>query len=268
QSRQPELFAALSLTWGTATIALVLRLVARRITRISLSWDDYLAIAAYVTKSWGWSLTHNAGAQVGFGLLLKDTGLPPEQALRDARRDLYIDELCYAFSLACSKFAILALYWRMFSTSAIRISIIVLAVCSLIWLMIRTFLTVFQCVPVKAFWDKTVPDAVCIVNEAYFFLGTVIVHLLLDLTIMALPVVQIWKIKLTASRKIGVMILFLFGIIVCSASSVVIIFSFQYHAEELEMSWNVAWIFIWATIEVNLAVVSACLPMLRPLFTE
>lgn len=47
-SRQVSLFVALSITGAAATAALVLRLVARRITKVSLWWDDFMCMGAYV----------------------------------------------------------------------------------------------------------------------------------------------------------------------------------------------------------------------------
>ena len=56
---------------------------------------------------------------------------------RDSLFYLYFVELAYAFSLAFSKLAILAFYWRMFKTSGIKIPIITLIVATVVWLIIR-----------------------------------------------------------------------------------------------------------------------------------
>jgi hypothetical protein len=50
---------------------------------------------------------------------------------------LWACELFYGFSLAFAKFAILAFYWRMFKTSIIKVPIQVLALCTMIWLILR-----------------------------------------------------------------------------------------------------------------------------------
>lgn len=117
----------------------------------------------------------------------------------------------YAFSLAFSKYAILGMYWRLFSTSPIRIAIQVLFVMSVIWVVIRTFMTIFHCVPVQAFWDKTIPDATCKIENSKFFFGTTMTHLLLDVAILVLPIMQVGKLKLKTGQKIGVIALFMFG---------------------------------------------------------
>ena len=50
--------------------------------------------------------------------------------------------------------------------------------------------------------------------------------------------------------------MFCFGVFVCVASVVVMVLSMGYDAKSVEMPWNIAPIIIWATVEVNLAIVS------------
>lgn len=45
---QPDIYAAISITWVAAFLALSLRLKARRMTKMSLWFDDYFAIIALV----------------------------------------------------------------------------------------------------------------------------------------------------------------------------------------------------------------------------
>ena len=50
RNRQPELYAAAIITYTAATVALIGRLIARRKTVRVLTWDDYLAIFAFVSN--------------------------------------------------------------------------------------------------------------------------------------------------------------------------------------------------------------------------
>jgi hypothetical protein len=169
---------------------------------------------------------------------------------------MYMAELFYAASLAFSKFAILAFYWRMFSSSALRRPIQVLFALSMVWLIIRTFMAIFHCIPVYAFWDKSVEGARCDIDDSSFFVGTVLAHLAIDIVLLAMPVVQVQRLQLGRSQKIAVSALFMFGILVCLASLVVIVESFRFDSASTEMSYDVSSIMIWATVEVNFAVVS------------
>lgn len=49
-NRQPELYVAALIPYTAAATALVLRMVARRKTRMLLVWEDYLAIVAFVSR--------------------------------------------------------------------------------------------------------------------------------------------------------------------------------------------------------------------------
>jgi hypothetical protein len=88
---------------------------------------------------------------------------------------------------------------------------IALMVMSTIWIIIRTFMAIFHCVPVRAFWDLTIVDARCDIDDKKFFFGSVLVHLLIDVMILSLPVFQIGKLQLRKMQKIGIIAMFTFG---------------------------------------------------------
>ena len=50
QSRQPELYAAAIIPYTAAAVALIGRLIARRKTVRVLTWEDYLAVFAFVSN--------------------------------------------------------------------------------------------------------------------------------------------------------------------------------------------------------------------------
>ncbi|KAH7119727.1 hypothetical protein B0J11DRAFT_582236 [Dendryphion nanum] len=284
-SRQLNAYTCLFITFAAAAITLASRLIARRLTRLRLWYDDYLAIMAFLFAG-VWAGLTIWWLQLGLGLYLDEIPIPDHIILEKSRLILWNIELFYAFSLAFSKFAILAFYWRMFKTSDIKIPIKVLIGCTVIWLILRTFLAIFHCVPVQKFWQVQL-DGVCNINDSKFFFGTVLTHLVIDVAILALPVIEVQKLKLPLSQRLGISGMFLFGIFVCVASVVVLYYSIQYDADTTEMPWNIAPIIIWASVEVNLAIVSgklaacflidpllvlyqltyaACLPMLRPIY--
>jgi hypothetical protein len=49
ESRQPAMWAASLVTYAAALIAFLLRLLARRLKRVQLAFDDYLALFAFVS---------------------------------------------------------------------------------------------------------------------------------------------------------------------------------------------------------------------------
>lgn len=119
----------------------------------------------------------------------------------------------------------------------------------------QTFLAVFHCVPIQKFWNTDLAG-VCNIDDSRFFFGTVLTHLIIDIVILALPVIEVQKLRLPLSQRLGIMGMFMFGIFVCIASVVVLVYSIHYDTKSVEMPWNIAPIIIWATVEVNLAIVS------------
>ncbi|KAI0475216.1 hypothetical protein GGR56DRAFT_694796 [Xylariaceae sp. FL0804] len=267
ESRQPYIYASVFATLVASTVALVCRFCARRMTKQWLGVDDYLALAAYLFGGC-WIAIVLLWTARGLGLHLHEIAYPLDETLYWSRLYMFLMELAYGFSLGFSKLAILAFYWRLFGLSNLRIPIIILIVLSGLWLVIRSFISVFHCVPVEAFWDNTIQGAVCEIKDSKFFTGTLIAHLALDLAIMSLPVLQIRQMKLRSSQKIGVSAMFLFGIFVCIATVIVITYSSQLDMKSNDIPWNMAPIMAWANVEVNLAVVSACLPLVRPVFLK
>ncbi|EWZ33310.1 hypothetical protein FOCG_15646 [Fusarium oxysporum f. sp. radicis-lycopersici 26381] len=262
RSRQPDLWAAEYITFAAATIFLILRIVSRRITRIRFWWDDYFACASYVTAvCWGTVLP--IWIHHGFGLHAKDVeGMTFTEANYTTKKYLFIMEHFYAFTLFFAKISILSFYWRMFRVANIQIFVSVLLVCSILWIL--TFLTTFHCYPVRAFWDPTMEHFTCAIKSSDFFFGTVLAHVLIDVGILILPIVQIQKLQLPTLQKIAIIFMFMFGILVCVAGLVIVSVSASFDNKSVDMTWQLAPVIIWASVEVNLVTVSTCLPIIRP----
>jgi hypothetical protein len=150
---------------------------------------------------------------MGLGHPKEDLSLPAESVEQYARFGLFMAELLYATSLGFSKLAILGFYWRLFSVSNIRLGIYILQGSTVIWLTIRTFMTIFHCVPVEAYWNHSIKNAVCNVDPAKFMFGTTLVHLFLEIAVLSLPVFQVKSLKLRMGQKIAVVAMFMFGIL-------------------------------------------------------
>lgn len=140
--------------------------------------------------------------------------------LTEAERDLilhngrfigFFNSLTYAFAIASAKLAILFLYWRIFQLSSIRLPMQIMIVMCFVWIIVRTFMTIFRCLPVQAYWDKTIPHAVCRIRDTEFFFSTVLTHFLMDLAILVLPIIEVFKLRLRIGQKIAVAGLFVVG---------------------------------------------------------
>ncbi|KAF3026476.1 hypothetical protein E8E14_012940 [Neopestalotiopsis sp. 37M] len=265
-SKQSAEWAVLIITFIFASIAIFLRLHSRHLTKAYFWWDDAFAICCYVVAI-AWLIICPIWLSKGLGVHIEEvTWLSQAETLYWNKLLLYIAELFYAFALFFGKMSILCFYWRLFSVTDIKIPIIVLMACSIIWITIRTFLGIFHCTPVQAFW-LDIPGSYCAINDKQFFFGSILAHVCLDIAILALPIIQVRKLHLPKLQRIGIIAMFMFGIFICIAAVGIIITSVNFDAASVDLSWNITDIVIWATVEVNLVTVSSCLPTVRPAFT-
>ncbi|RSM19461.1 hypothetical protein CDV31_001621 [Fusarium ambrosium] len=252
---QDNVYIAILVTWTAATIALLLRLKARRMTRMKLWFDDYLACVAWVLVSGYNSVTIFWAARYMLGQSL--SGIQDEARAdmiqEKSRFLLWVTELLYAGSIAASKLAILSFYWRIFRYTSIRIPILVLIAAVSIWVTIRTFMVIFHCIPVQAYWDKTIKDAHCALNAPTLFFCTILIHCLMDCIILVLPIIEVAKMHLPWTKKLAVVGLFTSGIIVCIASVFILIQAIHYDPKTKEFPKEIALSMIWGGVEINVA---------------
>ncbi|KAK8038295.1 hypothetical protein PG994_015062 [Apiospora phragmitis] len=235
-TKQLEIVIALGVTFSLATCAFGLRLPARRITKVALWWDDYCCMGGYLFAT-AWGVLILLWVSNGLGRHIDTVRDPEDVALRTAKLFNFFLQLAFTYSITLIKFAILAFYWRVF---------------------------------MQAFWDETITDATCLISDTKYIFWSTLAHFLLDIGIIVLPTLEMRKIQqFSTKQKIGTCSLFGFGIFilrVCAASLVVVVLVKDVNSSSKDIPWNMANVMLWATVEVNLSVVSACLPLFRPVF--
>lgn len=75
----------------------------------------------------------------------------------------------------------------------------------------QTTVGLVRCVPIAAFWDPSVHGQ-CLVNEVKIIWATMMSHIALNVAIVLLPIWRLRKLYLEFWPRIGVIMLFLLGI--------------------------------------------------------
>ncbi|KAH7345971.1 hypothetical protein BKA66DRAFT_433677 [Pyrenochaeta sp. MPI-SDFR-AT-0127] len=255
---QINIYASIGITWIAALATLIMRVIARRLTRVNWWLDDYFAISAFLFATGYCAILIEWTLHWSLGNVMPDSldGAAREDILYHARILGFFNSICYASSLASSKISILSFYWRLFKLSVIRIPILVLLAISTVWWILRTFMLTFRCVPTRAIWDKTITDAVCNIDGDKFFLGTITTHFLLDVAILVLPMVPVFRLRLRFQQKLAIVGFFLLGTIVCVASCIVLVILVQFPSNTSQLPYDYAMFCVWGAVEVNIAIVS------------
>ncbi|CAN9169254.1 unnamed protein product [Alternaria alternata] len=202
----------------------------------------------------------------GLGKSLQDVDMPEDEIVYHYFLDLWVDMWFYTFSVGLSKFVILGFYWRTFSLSIIRQPIRILFVCSVVWIIVRVALISMQCQPIRKFWHKDVPGK-CPLTPMLSLFAASIPHFILEVAMLLCPLIEIYRLHISAARKIAVAAMFASGLLVCGSALGTII-----HTVALGRKNNQDLTFdgiddqIWAVCDNDWLTLSlASLPLLRPI---
>lgn len=122
----------------------------------------------------------------------------------------------------------------------------------------------FQCFPVQGNWDPSA-RAHC-VNISAALQATSAINVATDALVLALPVPLVWRMRTSLSRRVQVLCVFLLGsfIVVVSVFRTVYVRAPSPSRAGDDGLWVASYPMMWSTVETGLAIVAACLPVMRP----
>lgn len=101
------------------------------------------------------------------------------------------------------------MYCRIFPAKSVNIGSWILGCIAVSWAAVIAFVCVFQCKPVSKAWDHSRPGY-CI-DLMSSFIGGAIPNIVTDVAILALPMPQVWKLRMTTPHRISLTLIFLLG---------------------------------------------------------
>lgn len=237
-------------------------------SRAGFWWDDLTIVLACIL-CWGPNIVNLVSLHYGFGRHLEAIGM---EGLSRWFKFLYAFEFLYTLAMASVKYSIILFQYRIFPVVQFRR---VLLWCNKFVILLTiscVTVSIFQCIPVHAFWD-TLAGALapklggrCINVETYFLIAGAI-NAATDFTLLALPIPILWRLRTSQPQKLVLTGIFTMGLTVCAVSVVRLVILHQYGSKQ-DITWYYVPISIWTAAEPSIAVVSACLPSLRPLFVR
>ncbi|PSN68087.1 hypothetical protein BS50DRAFT_665666 [Corynespora cassiicola Philippines] len=250
-----------------------LRIWAKIVThRIAL--DDYLTLAALVisTTCCSLQLVTAIYGHLGQHQPLDDESEPimDDPGLIIFQSTKFVLNTISVVGLGLVKASILVLYKKIFDVRKFRIAVHVVLAFVVGWTVSFFFSHLFTCYPITVFIEpyygnncvKTVP----------MFLAVLFTDVLADIIILVLPIPMVMSIKLEPKQKMAAIGMFMLGASVVAVSVTRVIATFSVAREYLkhpdDVIYYTAPIFFWTNIELSLAIVCACLPTLRPLYSH
>ena len=133
--------------------------------------------------------------------------VPPEQIIVFAKL-LYVFQIFYILGPPSVKLSLLFLYRRIFEKSHIRVVYGMMALI-VVWVIIMTFLAIFNCTPVSAFWTQ---QGKCL-DFRQFAIGYAVVNIVTDFVVWLMPIPSVWKIQLPLPQRIALSMIFALGLL-------------------------------------------------------
>ncbi|KAJ3580176.1 hypothetical protein NPX13_g389 [Xylaria arbuscula] len=260
---QPNLYAAAIISIVAAYIATGLRLWARKLRAQKLWWDDYMCLVALFFVSVFTALTLYVTV-LGLGRYSVKVIVEHPENVIPFSKALISGAVIYSPSLLCSKLSLLLLFYRLFSGRVYKWILVTVGLFVIGYSLSAVLVNLLHCIPIEYNWDMTIKGHCFDTGIEPVFLA--VLNVVTDVAILVLPLPYIWRLHSGLRSKLQLTAIFSFGsfIIVVAIIRTVQVSGLQF----TDGFWGNGPGIIWSVVEVGLAVVAACLPVLRPVFNK
>jgi len=262
ENRTNVLTGITAATFATAFIFVALRLYSKGYVHNLLGVEDWIVIVSLILTipTTGFAL---AMAKDGFGRHLWQL---MDGDLLKALKNFYIAENMYVWILASTKISILFFYLRVFPHEPMRFAFWGTMGLTTISTVTISLLTIFQCHPVSYFWNRDIHSGRCVDLNALAYANAAM-SIIEDVLIVVLPIPIVAKLKMSLNKKLGIGLMFAIGSFGCIVSMIRLkaLLSF---GNSIDPTWDYTLVVIWTTLELAAAMICACLPALRRLFSH
>ncbi|KAI4287806.1 MAG: hypothetical protein L6R35_002937 [Caloplaca aegaea] len=258
-------WALLAVCWAFVTAALattILRVWVRvRLTR-NLGWDDHHMIIAMTTTIMGAGLI--TAQVISGGLGRHSYYLQPSQRRIFAALG-WTDWIQTFITLMFTKISICLFLLRIVDSRKVRIAMYSLIGCLVLFTTIFVCLFLAICRPLKAYWN-TGMDAVCLSDKQFenIIIAQGVLSIVTDLICAAFPVFFLRGLQVKVRTKVGLCLLMGMGLITAVCCTVRTALSGAVTSPDV--TWDISANVGWRLPEVNIGIVCANAPALRPLY--
>lgn len=262
-----------SLTYALMLVFLALRIYTRVKITNSLGVDDYLSLAA------GASITAFTG--ISLSLLGSPLGrhqwdVPLSHFNASFLERTLASIVLFSLSSIFVRTALLALYLRVFApNNTARIMIWAGIVTIVVFYTISIILNIRFCVPIsmttpvpdKDAWAKKLKASTCSQPVYNLNASVGLFGALSDLYILIIPVSMVSKLRIPRNRKIGILTIFLTGLLAVALSTLSTIFRFI-QLESYDFTWDSIPSYTLRAAELNIGLICSCMPIVFIIFKK
>ncbi|KAF3217197.1 hypothetical protein TWF106_008035 [Orbilia oligospora] len=266
ETKHPQMFAWELSLLSLAVTAVVLRLYVR-IWMMRPIWgvggDDW-GVGVALLFAIGLTTVQLNSTRYGYGMHIWD--VKPEWIM-PMRQMAFCTQLLFVLCTTTTKLSILSFYLRLSASPTFRFLVYSGMVFALATGISFLFVIIFQCSPINAYWDLTLPKAKC-VNESAANIANAVINSLCDLYVFSLPIKDMLGLRLPLRQRISLVILFSLGGVVCIAGWLRIWQLTSVLKRTYDNTWYGPTMYILTAVECDVAILCGCLPALKPLMAK
>lgn len=122
----------------------------------------------------------------------------------------FASQIPFSISITATKLSLLYLYQRVFRTHRFNVIGTILGILVVSWGIAFSLTVVFNCTPIRFFWDKSIPNGHCI-NPKIQSYTLAAASTLTDVIVWLLPIPWLWGLQMNTAKKIGLIATFALG---------------------------------------------------------
>ncbi|KAI0197879.1 hypothetical protein F4808DRAFT_463260 [Astrocystis sublimbata] len=246
------------------TIALfivALRLWSRRLHRLCLQRNDYAILVALV---FSFACTGLFGASINFGLGIHIDQLQLDDLKTFARIETALTCI-WGWALLAIRFSIVDTYVKIFVVPWFIKTCYAWLALEIGWAIQNLFGLSFLCQPFDYQFDKSIPGGHCVDILAYYYATHVIIFIL-DIALTILPIPVLWSLQMDVRRKLTVTAMFTLGLTINVINLLRI--AWREAVASPDRTYEYALLLFFTVIEIQLGIILACVPVLRPVMRK
>ncbi|KAH8880600.1 integral membrane protein, partial [Thozetella sp. PMI_491] len=262
QHRQDGLIATSVVFTVLSAIIVGLRCFCRFFLIRNHGVDDYMMIGAMVLTI-GYLIDIFVGRNNHMGFPATMLTLDNMTAIIKATLAIQVS---YYTIIFCIKTSILFTYLRFALSRTFRLLCIGTIVVHTVFFLICFVVTLAQCNPLPKMWDLTGTMEGHCINTTVFFYFTSSFNIVTDVWILLLPIKTLRSINRPNREKVALFIIFGVGTF-ATIASIVRLHTIYTYTEAVDPFQDSLLVNIWSMIEVNVAIICASVPALKPIFS-
>ncbi|KAL5365586.1 hypothetical protein BJX96DRAFT_179979 [Aspergillus floccosus] len=248
---------------ATATVVLLARLYTRAFILRATGLDDWLCVMGQIC-AWIFAILSILNIKNGYGVHIWN--LHVDQVIVFKKYDL-AEEDVFALGVWFVKTAILVFYLRLSPEKRFRTLTFAIMAFVAVYSLLSILLFTIGCIPVRAMWDVTLMDQAKCIDQLSFVYANAAFNIFSDLATLILPIKICWTLQASMRQRALLLVLFVMGSFACVVAVVRIVTMVPFTGSN-DFTWYKVTIAKWCMVEINVGIICACLPTMRPLLVK